>query len=29
MADWLAIVIVLGVWMALQTWLFPKLGVPT
>ena len=29
MADWLAIVIVLGVWMALQAWVFPKLGVPT
>jgi hypothetical protein len=29
MPDWLALVIVLGVWLALQNWVLPRLGVPT
>jgi hypothetical protein len=27
--DWLQLVIVLGVWIALQLWVLPRLGVPT
>jgi len=27
--DWLQLVIVLGVWIALQFWVLPRLGVPT
>jgi hypothetical protein len=29
MEGWLGIAIVLGVWMALQAWVLPRLGVPT
>ena len=29
MADWLALLIVLGVWVALQVFVLPRLGVPT
>jgi hypothetical protein len=29
MPDWLLLVIVLGVWIALQLWVLPRLGVPT
>ena len=29
MNDGLQIVVVLGVWWLLQTWLLPRLGVPT
>jgi hypothetical protein len=29
MGDGLQIVVVLGVWWLLQTWLLPRLGVPT
>jgi hypothetical protein len=28
-SDWLQILIVLGVWIALQLWVLPRLGVPT
>jgi hypothetical protein len=27
--DWLQLVVVLGVWIALQLWVLPRLGVPT
>jgi hypothetical protein len=27
--DWLQLVIVLAVWIALQLWVLPRLGVPT
>ncbi len=29
MADWLGVAIVLGVWMALQLWVRPRLGIGT
>lgn len=29
MPDWLALLIVLGLWVVLQTWVLPRLGVPT
>jgi hypothetical protein len=29
MPQWLEVLIVLAVWLGLQTWLFPRLGVPT
>ncbi len=29
MGDWLGVVIVLGVWMGLQLWVLPRLGVST
>jgi hypothetical protein len=27
--EWLAMAVVFGVWVALQVWVFPRLGVPT
>jgi hypothetical protein len=29
MADWLTVLLVLAGWLLLQTWLLPRLGVPT
>jgi len=29
MGDWLGVVIVLAVWMGLQLWVLPRLGVST
>jgi len=29
MNDFLSIVLFVGVWIALQTWILPRLGVPT
>jgi hypothetical protein len=29
MPEWLTLAIVLGGWIALQTWVLPRLGVPT
>jgi hypothetical protein len=29
MSDWLVILVFLVAWVLLQTWLLPKLGVPT
>jgi len=29
MKDFLSIVLFFGVWFALQTWILPRLGVPT
>lgn len=29
MADALGMLVVLGVWLALQVWVLPRLGVPT
>ena len=29
MPDWLGLLIVLGLWMALQVWVLPGLGIPT
>jgi hypothetical protein len=29
MADWVGLLVVLVVWTLIQTWLLPKLGVPT
>lgn len=29
MTDWLGLALVLGVWVALQVWILPRLGVPT
>jgi hypothetical protein len=29
MPDWIAALIVLGAWLALQVWVLPRLGVPT
>jgi hypothetical protein len=29
MGDWLGVLIVLGLWLALQSWVLPRLGVPT
>ena len=29
MPDWLVLILVLGVWLVLQTWVLPRLGVPT
>jgi len=29
MPDWLGLAIVLAVWVALQVWILPRLGVPT
>lgn len=29
MPDWLVLILVLAVWLALQTWVLPRLGVPT
>ncbi len=29
MPDWLVLLLVLAGWLALQTWLLPRLGVPT
>ncbi len=29
MPEWLQFLLILGVWLAVQTWLLPRLGVPT
>jgi hypothetical protein len=29
MPQWLELMIVLGAWMAIQSWLLPRMGVPT
>jgi len=29
MPDWVVLLLVLAGWLVLQTWLLPKLGVPT
>ncbi len=29
MPDWLVLLLVLAGWLVLQTWLLPRLGVPT
>ena len=29
MPQWLELVVVMGSWVAIQTWLLPRLGVPT
>jgi hypothetical protein len=29
MSSWLELLAFLGFWIALQTWVFPRLGVPT
>lgn len=29
MGGWVEFLVILGAWLLLQTWLFPRLGVPT
>ena len=29
MPQWVELMIVLGAWVAIQTWLLPRMGVPT
>jgi hypothetical protein len=29
MPQWLELTVLMGVWVAIQTWLLPRMGVPT